>query len=186
VDTKPAVAETPDEVLVDQARGGDDEALNRLISRHHGVAYRVALGILRDPDAAADAAQDGFMKAVRALDRFRGESRFRTWLVTIVSNEARGQLRKAGRRRESGLEDVGPLADGAPRVDDAVTTRAEAERARAFLATLPEKQRLSVQLRLDEGLSFREVGEIIGSSEGAARVNYHHGIRRLREMMETA
>lgn len=177
--------EIPDEVLVDRAKGGDDEALNRLISRHHAMAFRVALGILRDPDAAADAAQDGFLKAVRALDRFRGESRFRTWLVTIVSNEARGQLRKVGRRRESALDDVGPLADGAPRLDDAVAARTEADRARSLLATLPEKQRLSVQLRLDEGLSFKEVGEIIGSSEGAARVNYHHGIRRLREMMET-
>jgi RNA polymerase sigma-70 factor (ECF subfamily) len=185
VDTKPSILETPDDVLVDRARGGDDEAMNRLISRHHAMAYRVALGILRDPDAAADAAQDGFMKAIRALDRFRGDARFRTWLVTIVSNEARGQLRRVGRRRESALEDVGPLADRAPRVDDAVAARTEAERARSLLAVLPEKQRMAVQLRLDEGLSFREVGEIIGSSEGAARVNYHHGIRRLREMMET-
>jgi RNA polymerase sigma-70 factor (ECF subfamily) len=48
---------------------------------------------------------------------------------------------------------------------------------------LPEKQRLSIELRVDQGLSFREIGEIIGSSEGAARVNYFHGIRRLREMM---
>jgi RNA polymerase sigma-70 factor (ECF subfamily) len=70
-------------------------------------------------------------------------------------------------------------------VDDGVAVAEEADRARRLLAGLPEKQRLAVQLRLDEGLSFREVGEIIGSSEGAARVNYHHGIRRLREMMET-
>ena len=49
---------------------------------------------------------------------------------------------------------------------------------------LPDKQRLSVTLRIDDDLSFREIGEIIGSSEGAARVNYHHGIRRLRELLE--
>ncbi len=53
-----------------------------------------------------------------------------------------------------------------------------------MLDELPEKQRLAVQLRVDEGLSFREIGEIIGSSEGAARVNYFHGIHRLRERME--
>ena len=186
MDTKPSTEEIPDEVLVDRARRGDEQALNRLVSRHHAMVYRVALGILRDPDAAADAAQDGFVKAVQGLDGFRGDARFRTWLVTIVTNEARGQLRRVGRRRESGLEDVGPLHDGAPGVDQAVAVKTEAERARMLLATLPEKQRMAVQLRLDEGLSFREVGEIIGSSEGAARVNYHHGIRRLREMMETA
>ena len=49
---------------------------------------------------------------------------------------------------------------------------------------MPEKQRLSVQLRVDEGLSFREIAEVIGSTEGAARVNYFHGIRKLREWME--
>ena len=53
-----------------------------------------------------------------------------------------------------------------------------------MLGRLPDKQRMAVQLRIDEGLSFREIGEIIGSSEGAARVNYFHGIRRLRELME--
>ena len=58
--------------------------------------------------------------------------------------------------------------------------------AHALLAKLPEKQRMAVQLRVDEGLSFREVGELIDSSEGAARVNYHHGIRKLREWMNDA
>jgi len=52
-----------------------------------------------------------------------------------------------------------------------------------MVAELPDKQRRAVTLRIDEGLSFKEIGEVIGSSEGAARVNYHHGIRRLREMM---
>jgi RNA polymerase sigma-70 factor (ECF subfamily) len=63
--------------------------------------------------------------------------------------------------------------------------RDEAGRALELMRQLPEKQRLAVQLRIQEGLSFKEVGESIGSSEGAARVNYHHGIRRLREMMQT-
>jgi RNA polymerase sigma-70 factor (ECF subfamily) len=49
------------------------------------------------------------------------------------------------------------------------------------LEKLPEKQRMAISLRIFEGLSFREVGEVIGSSEGAARVNYHHGIRKLRD-----
>ena len=186
VKTKPVGHDVPDDALVERAREGDQDALNRLVSRHHETAFRVALGIVRDPEMAADAAQDGFMKAIRALDRFRGDARFRTWLITIVSNEARGQLRKQGRRRETALDDVGPVMDGGTAVDEQVATSTEAERARALLASLPEKQRMSVQLRLDEGLSFKEIGEIIGSSEGAARVNYHHGIKRLREMMERA
>jgi RNA polymerase sigma-70 factor (ECF subfamily) len=69
-------------------------------------------------------------------------------------------------------------------VDEGVIGRQEEERARGLVERLPEKQRLAVLLRVDEGLSFREVGELIGSSEGAARVNYHHGIRKLREWMD--
>ena len=59
----------------------------------------------------------------------------------------------------------------------------EAERVKTLLEDLPEKQRQAVTLRIFEGMSFKEVGALIGSSEGAARVNYHHGIRRLREML---
>lgn len=175
----------PDGELVARARAGDEAAMNRLVSRHHETAYRVALGVVRDPDLAADAAQDGFLKAFRGLESFRGEARFRSWLLAIVVNEARGLLRKRHRRRESALDDVGPLADGGRAVDEVVAVREEARRARLLLDELPEKQRMAVTLRLDEGLSFREVGELIDSSEGAARVNYHHGIRRLRERMET-
>lgn len=168
---------------MEAARRGDPAAQDRLVSRHHEVAWRVALGVLKDEDAAADAVQDAFLKAFRSLDGFRGDARFRTWLLSIVVNEARGALRRRTRRRESGLDDVGPVADAALPVDRGVVIRDEARRARELVEELPEKQRLAVSLRIDEGLSFREIGELIGSSEGAARVNYHHGIRRLREKM---
>jgi RNA polymerase sigma-70 factor (ECF subfamily) len=175
--------DAPDRELLERARTGDDGALGTLLSRHREVAYRVALGVLHDEDGAADAVQDAFLKALRGLAGFRGESRFRTWLLSIVVNEARGGLRRAARRGETPLGPVPGHADARPGADEVLERREQAERARASLARLPEKQRLSVQLRVDEGLSFREVGEVIGSSEGAARVNYHHGIRRLRELM---
>lgn len=174
----------PDDDLVARARAGDDDAFDQLVRRHNEVAYRVALGVLKDPDGAQDAVQDAWVKAVRALEGFRGESRFRTWLLSIVVNEARAVLRRSGRRRERDLEDLPEPVSHETAPDRLVMVRSEVERAMAYLDTLPEKQRLSVTLRLQEGLSFREVGEAIGSSEGAARVNYHHGIHRLREMME--
>jgi len=173
----------PDEALVDRARKGDPGAMDELVKRHHASAFRVALGILRDEDGAADAAQDAFLKAFRGLSGFRGDASFRTWLLTIVANEARGMLRKVGRRKETGLEVAGPIASGQETVEDSLENAEEAERVKILLGELPEKQRLAVTLRVFEGLSFKEVGALIGSSEGAARVNYHHGIRRLREMV---
>jgi RNA polymerase sigma-70 factor (ECF subfamily) len=88
------------------------------------------------------------------------------------------------RRRETDLDSAPPAESPEASPEDQAATSEEAARARQALERLPEKQRLSVQLRIDEGLSFREIGEIIGSSEGAARVNYFHGIRRLRELMQ--
>jgi RNA polymerase sigma-70 factor (ECF subfamily) len=138
----------------------------------------------KDDDAAQDVVQDAFLKAFRALDGFRGDASFRTWLLTITANEARGALRRSVRLRVTGLDDIAPVASGAVSPADAAVRADESTRARRMLETLPEKQRLSIALRIDEGLSFREIGEVIGSSEGAARVNYFHGIRRLRELME--
>ena len=176
--------ETTDVQLVASAKAGDQTAFGALIARHQGVAFRVALGILGDEDRAADATQDGFIKALGGLGRFRGDATFRTWLLTIVSNEARSLLRKSGRRKESPLPVDAPLSDPGPLQDVRVVERETRGSLLSLLESLPEKQRLAVSLRVYEGMSFREVGEAIGSSEGAARVNYHHGIRRLRELME--
>ena len=157
--------------------------MNLLVDRHHGVVFRTCAAILSDEDLAADASQNSFLKAFRAIERFRGEAAFRTWLLAIAGNEARGLLRKVKRRREDRLEDLDvlPAVGNDPSVE--VTLRSEVERVREVLADLPEKQRLSVTLRIFEGLSFREIGDSIDSTEGAARVNYHHGIQRLRELL---
>lgn len=175
---------TSDERLVDRARRGDPAAQAGLVRLYHGAAYGVAVSITHDEDLAQDVVQDAFVKAFGALDGFRGDASFKTWLLTITANEARGELRKAKRRRETTLDDAPPVVAGGPDPAEATVIAGEAERARRMLARLPEKQRLSVSLRIDEGLSFREIGSVIGSSEGAARVNYFHGIRRLRELMQ--
>jgi RNA polymerase sigma-70 factor (ECF subfamily) len=157
--------------------------MDELVERHHASVYRVALGILRDEDASADVAQDAFLKALRGLGGFRGDAAFRTWILTITVNEARSVLRKQGRRRETELELAGPIPSLQKTAEDSLQHAEEAQKVRALLEELPEKQRRAVTLRVYEGLSFREIGGLIGSSEGAARVNYHHGIRRLRERL---
>ncbi len=178
------MGEVSDGDLVRRARDGDETALTALVERHQAAVYRVALSLVSDSDLAQDVAQDAFLKAFRGLGGFRGDAAFRTWLLTIAANTARGALRRSGRRRETALDAAPPVASREPDPEETTARNEEAARARAMMERLPEKQRLSVQLRIDEGLSFREIGEVIGSSEGAARVNYFHGIRKLREWME--
>lgn len=172
-----------DSELVRRVREGDERAMDLLVARHYSTVFRLALRMMGNEEAAADVVQESFLKALRAIHGFRGESSFRTWLLAIAANEARGAMRRGGRRRETGLEDATDLPDGNPLPDETLSLRQERKRISKLIASLPEKQREAVTLRIFEGLSFREIGILLGSSEGAARVNYHHGLKRLREMM---
>ncbi len=145
--------------------------------------YRFLLGLLADEDAAADAAQETFVRALTNLNGFRGDAAFRTWLLAIARNEARGMARRTSRRKESPLDDLPPPVTTEPSPDVRAVRRTEVERVQQALARLPEKQRMSVSLRLFDGLSFREIAAATDSTEGSARVNYHHGVRRLREWL---
>lgn len=177
------VLDPSDAELVADARRGARDAVESLIRRHQGVVFRYVMSMLRDPDRSSDVSQDTFLKALRNLDRFRGDSSFRTWLLSIARREALGALRSERGQRCVPLEghEVIPGSGSGP--DAHAIQSDEVRRIRAALDRLPEKQRSSVSLRLFDGLSFREIGEVIGSSEGAARVNYHYGINRLREWL---
>lgn len=171
-----------DAVLLARARQGDDAALNALVGRHLGAVYDLSLRVLGEADLAEDAAQETWVLALRGLDGFRGDASFRTWVLRIAMNTARSALRRRGRRRETVLKDD-LMEDGADPARAAVT-RTEAERVAGALEALPPKQRMAVSLRIHQGLSYREVGEMLDCSEVSARVNYHHGIKRLRELLQ--
>ena len=173
-----------DAELLTHARKGDERALELLVRRHQGGVYRFALNFLRDEDEAADAAQNTFLRALSRLDGFRGDSSFRTWLLSIARNEALSLSRSRKRRREEPLEPADMVSREADAPDEIVLRADETRRVRAALERLPEKQRLSVSLRLFDQMSFREIGALINSSEGSARVNYHYGIGRLREWFD--
>jgi RNA polymerase sigma-70 factor (ECF subfamily) len=169
--------------LIERARNGDRAAFGELVRHHREAVYRFAARWLADPDAALDVAQEVFVRAFDGLKNYRGEGKFRTWLFSITLNAARTVARRHKRRGEVRLDTGWDFPD-LRTPPDAKAARAEAyARAAKQLAELPEKQRGAVTLRIYEGLSFKEIGEIIGCSEGSARVNYHHGIQKLREAL---
>lgn len=176
---RPAVDEA---ALIDRARAGDGEAREQLVGRYLQDVYDVTFRVLGDRDLAQDAAQDAFVNALNGLARFRGDASFRTWLLRIAVNTAKSVGRWRGRRREVSLEVTADRPGRAPDPAVRAVLKDEAARASAWLARLPEKQRLAVSLRIHEDLSYAEIGRILDCTEGAARVNYHLGIKRLREM----
>jgi len=178
------VTAVEDRDLVQRARAGNRDALDALLARHLDDVFDLVYRVLGNRDAADDAVQDAFVNAMRGLPRFRGDASFRTWLLRIALNTARSALRRRGRRREVALATGSRFADGAPDPEERAVRSAETERVQALLADLPEKQRLAVTLRVYQGLSHREIAEVTGSTEGAVRVNYHLGIKRLKERMQ--
>lgn len=165
--------------LVEQARAGDARAFGRLVERYQHRLCGMLSRMTGDTDLALDLSQDAFIRAWDNFDRFEGRAAFSTWLYRIAI-----RLAYDARRRE-GLRDVrqidGAIADPAPRPDERTERDAQAEELRRRIAGLPEMQRAVVTLRTYNELPYREIAEILETTENSARVSFHHAITRLRD-----
>jgi RNA polymerase sigma-70 factor (ECF subfamily) len=167
-----------DEALVERVRGGDVGALEALMRRHNRLLYRTARAILRDDAEAEDAVQEAYLRAYRALDGFRGESKFSTWLVRIAANEA--LMRRRARPRTA---DVVPL--------EAADLQAREERGDHMLRRLLEKRidalpddyRAVFVLRAVEELSVEETAQALGIPEATVRSRFFRARGLLRESL---
>lgn len=170
-----------DAELAALAHAGDRRAFGELVGRHAVQARRLARTILGDPDDADDAAQDGFLAALRHLGRYDPSRPFGPWLLRIVANAASDRRR---RRRVRTTESLPPsLAGGAVGPDNATDLGRLNEAIREALSQLPERQRVAVVLFDVEGYSHREIGEVLNIPEGTVRSDVFHGRRALRELL---
>lgn len=170
-------ADETDKELVSRVKRGDRAAFNLLFGRYqHRICSLVARHI-RDPEEAEDVAQEAFIKAFRALPKFRGESAFYTWLYRIAINTAHNhQMAKS--RRPPGVDiaaEDAQFMDGADRLletesPDAVACRDElAEAIEQAVAALPDDLRSALALREFEGLSYEQIAAIMECPVGTVR-----------------
>jgi len=169
--------------LIGRAQRGDTHAYEELVYAHQGIAFRTACVIAVNTADAEDAAQEGFVKAWRALGRFRQGAPFRPWLLQIVANEARNRRRSAGRRAHLALRAATeqPSGDAAPSPEASLLS---AETRGALLAAvneLPEDQRTVIALRFFVGLSEPEVAEALAVPQGTVKSRSARALARLRE-----
>jgi RNA polymerase sigma-70 factor (ECF subfamily) len=167
--------------LLERFRSGDREAFGELVQRYQRQVYFLVWRYVRNDEDAKDLTQATFVRAWGNAAGFRGDASIRTWLYRIAANLAMNHRRDRGRWLPSGVE-----PEDLP-VDSAATERlVEAETSKQLLHAveqLPPKQRLVVELRVQEGLSFREVADAAECSEDAAKANFHHAIKRLRTLL---
>jgi RNA polymerase sigma factor (sigma-70 family) len=170
--------------LVRRARTGDREAFGRLVERHQQVAFRTAYAICRDAGEAEDAAQDAFVKAHRALWRFRADAPFRPWLLRIVANEARNRRRSAGRREHLALRAAQGAPTAAGSAETAVLERAGASDLRDALDRLDPPHREVILLRHVLELSEAEAAAALGCRPGTVKSRLSRALDRLREELD--
>jgi RNA polymerase sigma factor (sigma-70 family) len=169
--------------LIRRAKRGDKHAYEELVYAYQGIAFRTAYVLAGNAADAEEAAQDGFVKAWRALGRFRDGAPFRPWLLQIVANEARNRRRSAGRRAHLALRAATehPSGDAAPSPEAALLSAQQRETLLAAVNELPEDQRSVITLRYFVGLSEEEVAAALDLPTGTVKSRTSRALERLRE-----
>lgn len=170
-----------DAALVGAWQAGDERAATTLVRRHAAALGRFLYGVGAPADAVEDLVQETFIKAFRALPGWRGEASFRSWLFRIGSNLRKDHYRREGGRQLVELEDADVRSTADPEGEaEATETRQRIERG---IAGLPRLQREVFLLRAQQGMEYDEIAGTLGTTVGAARVHYHHAIKRLKELI---
>ena len=175
--------ETPDDVLVSRAQGGDRAALGLLVRRHQRALFALCLRYVGDKDEAADLVQRSFVRAMTKIGDLRDAGVFRSWLLRIGAHLALNHLRDHARFVSDEGEEERPSNFERPLTPPALERIEAAESSEALrdaVRTLPTKQRMTLELRIYEDLPFREIAAALDISEGAAKVNFHYAVRKLR------
>ena len=180
---------------LDAARRGDLAAFNWLVLHYQTRVYNLCYRMLSDPDAAADATQDAFLSAYKAIGRFKGEQ-FRTWLMRIATNGCLDVLRSRKRRPTTSLDshsfdadgddiDPLPIADIDPSIDpESSALRAEvATTIQRGLDTLPDEQRIALVLVDVQGLSYDEAALVSGANIGTVKSRINRARARMRDYL---
>jgi RNA polymerase sigma-70 factor (ECF subfamily) len=182
-----------DAALIERCRTGDLAAFEPLVEKYRQRVWRLAYNVLRDREEAWDVAQEAFIRAYQALPAFRGQSAFYTWLFRIVMNVASDRARsRAARGRAFGTERVPeedwdrvmvdqPAGQQAP--DEAAATTQDRERITRALATLSEQHRDIIMLSDIEGLSYKEIADVLEIPMGTVMSRLHNARRRLRSAL---
>jgi RNA polymerase sigma-70 factor, ECF subfamily len=171
--------------LVERAKQGDEDAYGDLVQAYQGIAFRTAYLIAGDAADAEDAAQEGFVKAWKALARFRQGAPFRPWILQIVANEARNRRRAAGRRAHLTLRTVAatPSGEAAPSPEAAALEADQRGRLLAAVNELREEDRLVIACRYFLELNEVETAAALGWRRGTVKSRLSRALGRLREQI---
>jgi RNA polymerase sigma-70 factor (ECF subfamily) len=184
-----------DEELLAAYKGGETAAFQVLVKRHHAPVYRFCLRALRSPEAAADAAQEVFLRVVKNAPTWEPKAKVTTWLYTIARNHCIDEARKGRFRRTESLDE--PVArdgdGGDARIDRVTSDTPQQDRVAhglrlrkaidEALATLPEEQREVFLMREVSGLAFKDIADTVGTNENTVKSRMRYAMAALRKIL---
>ena len=187
----------PSAALVQRAQAGDREAVSELVQSQQTYVYSIAMSLMHNPADAADMTQEAFIRLLRSLGTYRGETKFTTWLYRLVTNICLDGLRRRGRPVES-LDEQGSgqagdsaqtsgerLADSDrwTQPEERLELRESATEVREALASLPATQRLALTLHYFEDLRYEDIAETMGLPLNTVKSHIRRGKERLAQVL---
>ena len=187
--------QTDDHTLVRATLDGHRAAFDLIVERYRRSVYQVCFRFVGNHEDASDLAQDAFIRAYRALGKFKGDAALGTWLYRIAVNVSLNRLSLKRPPHESLDAGPDPRAEGSAgeqrlledtsgeRPDEPMMRGERAKIVKAAIARLPEKQRATLILRVYHELPHEEIAQVLGSSVGAVKANFFHALRNLKRLL---
>jgi RNA polymerase sigma-70 factor (ECF subfamily) len=180
--------------LIRAAQSGDQDAFEQLVRTYDQNVLRLAMNLLRSPEDARDVYQEAFLRVHRNLHTFRFDCSFHTWLYRIVTNICLDQLRKRKVRKEESavvetpdgsIDRMESFEEGAPEADPERTmwNRQLRQRIEGALKDLTPRERMVFELRHYQGLRLRNIGEMLGTTEEAAKNCLFRATQKMRVVL---
>jgi RNA polymerase sigma-70 factor (ECF subfamily) len=173
--------------LLERCAQGDDGAFETLFRKYQVYAYNIGLGLLGNPEDAADVTQEAFLRVHRSMRQFRGDASFSTWLYRVVVNLCLTELRRRQRSRVNSLEEMGLdpsiTLDAAPEEapDVALVMGEEREMVQQVLLTLPEEYRAVLVLRHFQQLAYTEIADVLCVPLSTVKTHLHRARKMFKD-----
>jgi RNA polymerase sigma-70 factor (ECF subfamily) len=169
-----------DRAAIEACQRGDRDAFDTLVAKYQRDVYRLCYRYVNNHHDASDLAQEAFLKAYRALPRFRGDSSFATWIYRIAVNTC---LNFRAARKPTSEELPESLPDAGPSASESMESDERARLVREAVSRLPEKQRATLILKIYQDLTHEEVASILGTTVGTVKANLFHALANLRKLV---
>ena len=173
-----------DQELMRIVQSGDYSPASEIYDRYSGRIYNFAFRFLKNSEAAEDATQEVFVKMLKHANQFHGDAKLSTWLFSITANWCRDYLRKADNKAKESDDVLVALPTPAELAPDRNLERRESEqRVRRALESLTAEQREAILLSRYQGLSYAEIAQIAGCSEGAVKTRVFRAMETLKKTL---